>query len=130
MQKSSVSAGLVVCPDKRDPINTNWLTGFVESGFSHAHTRFSDQVSFEKLVACWAKYVPGAEASNMFYSLGRTLAAAKALRNENNYEALLIAHEYQHAHLTESFRNFSNAMKEAVQLTLANVAEFWGLGLT
>lgn len=117
-------------PEMRDPVVTNWLTGFVESGFSHSHTRFSDRVSFEKLVACWAKYVPETEASEMFSSLGRTLAAAKALRTENNYEALLIAHEYEHRYLTDKFHLLSTAMEAAAHRTLATVAEFWGAALT
>jgi hypothetical protein len=49
--------------------------------------------------------------------IGKLLAQAKNLRNDNNYEALLIAHEYRHD-LGESFASLSSCMDSAALFAL------------
>jgi hypothetical protein len=44
-----------------------------------------------------------ADAANVLLSIGSALRSAKELRNDNNYESLLIAHEYRHTELTRLF---------------------------
>jgi hypothetical protein len=44
---------------------------------------------------------------------GDVLAAAAELRNDSNYEALLMAHEYEHVSMTSAFANLAKHMCEA-----------------
>jgi len=53
------------------------------------------------------------DASRRLDQFGRLLAAALPLRNDSNYEALLIAHEYQHVTMTAAFDRLTDAMAEA-----------------
>jgi hypothetical protein len=50
-----------------------------------------------------------------FDRFGETLKAAAPLRNDSNYEALLIAHEYRHTQMTDAFKRLSDAMCGAAE---------------
>jgi hypothetical protein len=51
-----------------------------------------------------------ADCSKRLESFGRTLAEAGPLRNDSNYEALLIAHEFRHDSMEGAFDRLSEAM--------------------
>lgn len=50
---------------------------------------------------------------------------AKALRNENNYEALLIAHEYDHKYMSDLFTQFTSEMYQGAKRTLGFTAKWF-----
>lgn len=54
---------------------------------------------------------------------GAALGAAAELRNDSNYEALLIAHEYEHVTMTSAFKFLARGMAEAVESNLPFVRE-------
>lgn len=47
--------------------------------------------------------------------LGRTLRDGGKLRNDSNYEALLVAHEYQHPLVSRAFEHLSNALAASAE---------------
>jgi len=51
------------------------------------------------------------------------LTAAAELRNDSNYEALLIAHEYEHITMTSAFESLAKSMSAAVDSNLSFVME-------
>jgi aspartate aminotransferase-like enzyme len=58
------------------------------------------------------------------------LIQAKALRNENNYEALLIAHEFNHVHMSDLFTQFTLEMCEGARRSLRTTAQLFDQYLT
>jgi hypothetical protein len=57
------------------------------------------------------------DARKRLDEFGQLFAAAGPLRNDSNYEALLIAHEYQHP-MSEAFDSLSQYMTRAAELAL------------
>jgi len=47
------------------------------------------------------------------------------LRNENNYEALLIAHEFNHVHMSDLFTQFTLEMCEGARRSLRTTAQLF-----
>lgn len=82
---------------ERDPVRTAWLRGFLKDGGDHSN-QVSTTVSFAELFEYWSSYRTADRqvVRNNIAHFGKLLAQAKELRNDNNYEALLIAHEYRH----------------------------------
>ena len=56
-----------------------------------------------------------ANASTKF---GEVLAPASRLRNDSNYEALLIAHEFRHETISPAFADLSSHVASAAESTL------------
>jgi hypothetical protein len=50
---------------------------------------------------------------------------ARALRNDNNYKALLIAHEYDHEHMSDLFTQFTHELREGAKRTLGFAAKYF-----
>ena len=50
-----------------------------------------------------------------FEHFGRILTAAAPLRNDSNYEVLLIAHEYRHVVMTDAFKLLSDSICRAAE---------------
>lgn len=58
------------------------------------------------------------QAEELIGNISIILDKAKKLRNDSNYEALLMAHEYKHVKVTEEFRRLSNTMVVAAKFCL------------
>jgi hypothetical protein len=64
-----------------------------------------------------------ARAAEGLDRFGSVLAAAAELRNDSNYEALLIAHEYEHVTVTPAFEELARHMAAASHSSLRFVVE-------
>ena len=60
---------------------------------------------------------------------GKLLAKGRKLREENNYEALLVAHEYRHDALSQSFTSLSDSMEKAAYFAMKVACEWLGRAL-
>ncbi len=98
-------------------VSTDWLRSFASNGNVSSATK----ISFEHLVDYWSSGVSKGPTAAMFNWFADALARAKALRNENNYEALLIAHEYNHSYLGNSFKRLATTMERVAKTALAAV---------
>lgn len=70
------------------------------------------------MIAAYLNQVQVAEVDSRLTRFGAILAAAAPLRNDSNYEALLIAHEYQHVTMSAAFDRLSLHMGKAAETTL------------
>lgn len=102
-------------------VSTDWLKRFAPSPTVH----YTTKVNFEEVVEFWARGSSGEEASALFEWFAKALSKAKALRNENNYEALLIAHEYKHSYLGGSFKQLAGAMEGVAKAALSAVVAYY-----
>jgi hypothetical protein len=57
-------------------------------------------------------------SSDYFEIIKRILENAKTLRNNSNYDALLMAHEYHHQQVTKDFVDLSQIMSEGAEVCL------------
>jgi hypothetical protein len=67
------------------------------------------------LVAGYLTQVGVADAPNRLQHLGTVIETARRLRNDSNYEALLIAHEYRHVSISRAFDDLSRHMSLAAE---------------
>lgn len=63
------------------------------------------------------------EAEQRLDRFGKILSAAAKLRNDSNYKALLIAHEYDHETVSKAFENLSSHMAKAAEFVLSFVID-------
>ena len=106
------------------PVSTDWLKKFLSVDDDNTKQSCKN-VSFGELVEYWSSR-PNANrdvVSEYLAHLGKLLAQAKNLRNDNNYEALLIAHEYRHD-LGQSFESLSSSMDSAALFALRIACEW------
>jgi len=98
-------------------VSTDWLKSFATS----ATVQYTTTISLEQLVDYWSSDTSKGDTAALFEWFANALTKAKALRNENNYESLLIAHEYQHSYLNSAFKQLANAMEGVARTALAAV---------
>ena len=111
-----------VCPTCNRPFGrrktkpTDWLCN-VTRGLRDRDERITGvHAALPELIHFW-RGLPGndrdpqEQVENTLQRFGTALRRAKELRNDNNYEALLIAHEYDHEVMTEAFKALATAMK-------------------
>lgn len=70
------------------------------------------------MIAAYLNQVHVADPEERLTKYGNVLAAAAPLRNDSNYETLLIAHEYRHVAMSDAFSNLSMHMAAAAESTL------------
>ena len=90
-------------------VRTNWLDGFAHP----PRGPYRASVTFTRLCDFWSIAGQPEAVTRSLARMGRVLSSARELRNENNYEALLIAHEFRHAYVTPVFRDLADTMQEA-----------------
>lgn len=120
--------GLCFDPAKK-PVSTDWLAGFLGED-TDKRNKTSTRVSFANLLEYWS--VPNLDRDVVPEKLarfGKLLAKGKKLREENNYEALLVAHEYRHDALSQSFTSLSDSMEKAAYFALKVACEWLGRAL-
>jgi hypothetical protein len=109
---------------------TNWLNAFLRvSAFRFRrdlrHVRYSTEIAPVNLYEAWRHIIADEQTETFLEWLGVLLEQAKALRNENNYEALLIAHEYDHTYMSDLFTQFTSEMYEGAKRTLGFTAKWF-----
>jgi hypothetical protein len=102
---------------------TNWLRGFLAN--EAATEDCCTCASFEKLCAFWSQHVNADKVDRTLRWFNRVLARSRQLRNENNYEALLIAHEYRHPEVTHHFSRLARAMHSTAQTGLKVITRWF-----
>jgi hypothetical protein len=107
-------AKLPKCFDGTALVTTNWLSRFLGEAGLPSDKRTGAEVNSEQMVLFWTR-MEMADSVRALQKIATALRCSKELRNENNYESLLIAHEYRHTGLTGLFARLATAMR-----TLAN----------
>ncbi len=109
-------------PSGRDGYPFDWLRGFASLAVGQAHQRCADDADrtpdFRRMIVSYLNQVNVAGAEESLTKFGAVLAAAAPLRNDSNYEALLIAHEYHHVAMSDAFNKLSLHMATAAESTL------------
>ena len=70
------------------------------------------------MIVAYLNLVNVADVRQRLTSLGKVLGPACDLRNDSNYEALLIAHEFRHEIISPAFADLSSNMAMAAESTL------------
>ena len=101
----------------------DWLRKFVgQSAAPDADTEPNQQWVRENathdVVIRYLQTIGVDDAEARVRQFGRMLGLAKPLRNDTNYEALLIAHEYRHQEMTQAFCELSSALSDAALTSL------------
>jgi hypothetical protein len=74
------------------------------------------ELSLRQAITDYFEQLGLVEFGPRFDRFSRTLKAAAPLRNDSNYEALLIAHEYRHVQMTDAFKLLSDSMCSAAEV--------------
>jgi hypothetical protein len=114
-------------------IGTNWLNGFLRvSAFGYRrerrhirHTRYLTELAPPHLYKYWHQTINDQSTEIFLEWMGELMEQARSLRNENNYEALLIAHEYDHKFMSDLFTQFTHEMYEGAKRTLGSTATYF-----
>jgi hypothetical protein len=125
----TIHSRLARCFDQenRAPEPTDWLTKFpaLDYRFGPMATRYSTDVDFQRVHDFWAPFLAGNEATNFLVWFGTVLDRVIDLRNENNYEAILIAHEYRHWEMTEVFQHLATQMQDGARQVIGSMAQWY-----
>jgi hypothetical protein len=100
----------------------DWLSKFAKLTGSETVHAVPNEVGasreFPGKIAAYLKQIQVAGVESQLTRFGAILEAAAPLRNDSNYEALLIAHEYEHGKVTAAFERLSRHMGDAAETTL------------
>lgn len=110
------------CFDGRAPTATTWLSKFLGQVGVPRDRRTGAEVNARRMELFWTG-AGVADAGHVLQTVGAALRSAKDLRNDNNYESLLIAHEYRHTGLTELFARLAAAMRILARKTSRTAAQ-------
>ncbi len=88
--------------DKQD-IKCNWLKNFDSSNDR-------TNISFDELCEYYEDNLKLKNVREKLRKFGEKFEKARKLRNDSNYESLLIAHEHNHVYVTSSFMHLSKIM--------------------
>lgn len=116
------------CPKQGSSATTNWLGTFARR-LDPAVSIQGQPVTIASLLGCWSESIRWGECERFFRWLGKTLERGRNLRNENNYESLLIAHEYNHQRMTQQFQQLADCMRGAAHQVLSHASKALGLHL-
>ena len=92
--------------------STDWLSKFTKDNAIRSNFKLEDMYSY------YEQELKLTNSLKCMQAFGKTLKNAQKLRNDSNYEALLIAHEYEHETVTKYFEDLSKAMSEGAELCL------------
>lgn len=104
--------------------NANWHHGDLESGRA--------QITHSALVGAIEQGLVKRDLAEQLESIGRVFQSAVDLRNDANYESLLLAHQYHHwsgrpgghhVNVSKAFQTAQKLMKKSNDLVLSYVAE-------
>ena len=80
-------------------------------------THIGQESSQRRAIISYFERLGFAEFESGLNRFGEVLKAAARLRNDSNYEALLIAHEYEHARMSFAFTRLAEALCAAADVT-------------
>lgn len=101
-----------------------WLKHFDPPGFE-PYNRVGHRARFtlDELSHYYKEELNLPNSDESFRTIGNILKNAKKLREDSNYEALLIAHEYHHEEITECFKELSQEMSKGAGICLEVAAK-------
>lgn len=107
-------------PPPHDGYPFDWLRGFtqvaeLEHTWGRPRVGAANIESFRSVILGYLLEIGVRDAAVKLARLGRILDAAAPLRNNSNYEALLIAHEYRHIRVTSAFERLAEYMAQAAE---------------
>lgn len=97
-------------------LRTNWLEKFDSSvlDFDGRMPNFN----LSALADYYNNILEMPNPINIFNKIGQIFGQAIKLRNDNNYEAFIIAHEYEHKIITKSLKKLSRLMSFGAEMCL------------
>ena len=105
----------------------DWLNGFATLQGGRSGQILSNEggtaVEFRRIIVAYLNHLQVTDVERRLTKLGAFLAAAGPLRNDSNYEALLIAHEYRHVAMSDAFDRLSLVMATAAESALPFVID-------
>lgn len=101
----------------------DWLRGFTSVTDEGSRARKVPGqgwalIDLRHVIGAHLETIEVADASRRLDEFGTVFKAAGPLRNDSNYEALLIANEFRHVVMTEAFDSLSHAMASAAETSL------------
>lgn len=100
----------------------DWLQGFTRRQVAGTHLQAQPiQIRLAELRQAVLEYlelIHVALASRRLDEFGRVFSAAGPLRSDSNYEALLIAHEYEHVTVSSGFKKLADCMNASAKRQL------------
>jgi hypothetical protein len=110
-------------PRLEDGYPFNWLRGFTrvvqtEHGVRESPAQAGSRGGFRDVVFEYLDGLGVRGADRRLSEFGSLLAKAKLLRNDSNYESLLIAHEYRHDTMTSALSRLAEEMARAAVSSL------------
>lgn len=101
-----------------------WLRRFDTPGFER-YNRVGPRARFtlDELSHYYREELNFHDSDKYFRAIGNIFKNARILRNDSNYESLLIAHEYHHEKVTEYFEKLSQEMSKGAGICLEVAAK-------
>ena len=101
----------------------DWLSGFADRadglwGQALPGSLEGSPGEFRQIIDAYLEQVQVPESKTRLTRFGAIIAATAPLRNDSNYEALLIAHEYKHFTMSAAFAELSRHMAGAAESAL------------
>ena len=98
----------------------DWLQGFAPHYTANPNDKDNNAAAFSRQELCkhYREVLKLVDAHDLIQGVGIVLDKAKELRNDSNYEALLMAHEYMHVMVSDSFKRLSKTMADAAKFCL------------
>jgi len=98
----------------------DWLADFTKENIDYGKL---DLFDLKELLVTWFVQHGVEDFGLRLRRFAEILGIAAKLRNDSNYEALLIAHEHQHGFMTGVFRRLASAMSRATGVALPLITE-------
>lgn len=99
----------------KNPYPFNWLRAFTDRKYSQRTQPHAMRTNWLEEIVNYFLQLRVADADTRVRRFGQFLTAGKLLREDSNYEALLIGHEYQHKEITEAFELLAKNMGIAAE---------------
>ncbi len=111
-------------PEQQQAVTPDWLNQFDRVGLRHYnHVGHRARFTLDELSDYYREELNFHDSDKYFRAIGNILKNAKELRNDSNYESLLIAHEYHHEKITECFKELSQEMSKGAGICLEVAAK-------
>jgi len=105
-------------PDKRKGPPFDWLHGFSKGAADNNPAPDRKLADVRSWIIQYLHQIGLEDAERQVDRFGSLLRAAGPLRNDSNYEALLIAHEYNHVRVSSAFRQLADHMGRAAEVAV------------
>lgn len=102
--------------DNANLFSGNWLKKSARNaGFQSSR---EDEFTLAQLCSYYKDCLQFPNSDRLFPTIGKILKNAKTLRNNSNYDTLLMAHEWHHKQVEDDFIKLSNSMSDGAKLCL------------